>query len=47
MLVPAYNPSTREAEAGGLLQVQGQPCLYSEFQGSQGFIEETLPQKYN
>lgn len=39
MVVHAHNPSTREAEAGGLQQVQGQPCLDSEFQDSQGFVE--------
>ena len=30
MVMPTYDPSTREAEAGGLLQVQSQPDLHSE-----------------
>lgn len=34
----AYNPSTRKVEAGGLLQVGGQPSLYREFGASQDFI---------
>ena len=29
----AFNPSTREAEAGGFLWVRGQPGLKSKFQG--------------
>lgn len=29
----AFNPSTQEAEAGGLLCVRGQSGLHSEFQG--------------
>jgi hypothetical protein len=44
-----YNPSTREAEAGGFLSLQGQPGLQSEFQDSQGYTEkpclETPPPK--
>jgi hypothetical protein len=31
------SPSTGEAEAGGCLQVRGQPGLQSEFQDSQGY----------
>lgn len=32
MVTNASNPSTWEVEAGGLLQIQGQPALLSEFQ---------------
>jgi hypothetical protein len=32
-----FNPSTWEAEAGG---VQGQPGLQSKFQDSQGYLEK-------
>jgi hypothetical protein len=35
----AFNPSTREAEAGG------QPCLQSEFQDSQGYTEKPCLKK--
>ena len=38
-VVHACNPSTWEAEAGGLLS-SGQPGLQSEFQDSQGYIEK-------
>jgi hypothetical protein len=31
------NPSTQEAEAGGSLQIQGQPDFYSEFWASQTY----------
>lgn len=31
------NPSTSEAEVGGLPRIQGQPGLCSEFQASQGY----------
>ena len=34
VVVHVFNPSTREAEAGGSLSVQGQPGLQSEFQDS-------------
>ena len=35
-MVHACNPSIQEAEAGGLLQVQDQPCLGSKFLGKEG-----------
>jgi hypothetical protein len=35
----AFNPSTREAEAGGFLS-SGQTGLQSEFQDSQGYTEK-------
>jgi hypothetical protein len=38
-MVHAFNPSTREAEAGGFLS-SGQPGLQSEFQDSQGYTEK-------
>jgi hypothetical protein len=37
-----FNPSTREAEAGG---VRGQPGLQSEFQDSQGYTEKPCLEK--
>ena len=40
----AFNPSTWEAEAGGLLSL-GQPGLQSEFQDSQGYTEKPCLQK--
>jgi hypothetical protein len=36
----AFNPSTREAEAGGSLWVKTQSGLQSEFQDSQGYTEK-------
>jgi hypothetical protein len=42
MVVYAFNPSTREAEAGG---VRGQPGLQSEFQDSQGYTEKPCLKK--
>jgi hypothetical protein len=38
MVAHAFDPSTREAEAGGFLR--GQPALQSEFQDSQGYTEK-------
>jgi hypothetical protein len=38
----AFNPSTREAEAGGF---RGQPGLQSEFQDSQGYREKPCLEK--
>lgn len=38
MVAHAYNPSTGEAEAGGLPYIEGYPGLYSEHQSSQGYI---------
>lgn len=38
MVTHAWNPSTQEAEAGGLLQVRGQPGLYNEFLATRGYI---------
>jgi hypothetical protein len=40
MVALAFNPSTREAEAGGSLLDQGQPGLQSEFQDSQSYTEK-------
>ena len=40
VVVHAFSPSTREAEAGGSLRVQGQPGLHSEFQDSLGYTEK-------
>jgi hypothetical protein len=37
--------SEGEEEAGGLLQVQGQPGLQSKFQDSQGCTEKNLSQQ--
>lgn len=41
----AFKFSTWEEEAGRNLWVQGQPDLHSEYQDSQGYIIETMPQK--
>jgi hypothetical protein len=40
MMVWVFNPSTREAEAGGFLWVRSQPGLQSEYQDSQGYTEK-------
>jgi hypothetical protein len=40
----AFNPSTREAEAGGFLS-SSQPDLQSEFQDSQGYTEKRCLEK--
>jgi hypothetical protein len=40
-----FNPSTREAEAGGFLSFWGQPGLQSEFQDSQGDTEKPCLEK--
>lgn len=42
-----FDPSTREAKAGGSLWVPGQPGLQSEFQDSQGYPEKPYLQKPN
>jgi hypothetical protein len=42
----AFNPSTREAEAGGFLSSR-QPGLQSEFQDSQGYTEKPCLEKQN
>jgi hypothetical protein len=39
MLAQAFNPSTKEAEAGRFL-IRGQTGLQSEFQDSQGYAEK-------
>jgi hypothetical protein len=44
MVVHAFNPSTREAEAGGFLS-RGQSGLQSEFQDSQGYTEKPCLKK--
>jgi hypothetical protein len=42
----AFNPSTRETEAGGFLSaVQDQPGLQNEFQYSQGYTEKPCLKK--
>jgi hypothetical protein len=43
----AFNPRTREAEAGGFLSSGGQPGLQSEFQDSQGYTEKPCLEKQN
>jgi hypothetical protein len=42
--VHTFNPSTRKAEAGGSLGVQGLPGLQSKFQDNQDYTE-MLPRK--
>jgi hypothetical protein len=37
MAVHTFNTSTREAEAGESLEVEGQPGLQSKFQNTQGY----------
>jgi hypothetical protein len=44
MVAHAFNPSTREAEAGGFLS-SSQPGLQSEFQDSQGYTEKPCLEK--
>ena len=39
----AFNPSTREAEAGGFLS--SRPAVQSEFQDSQGYTEKPCLEK--
>ena len=38
VMAHTFNPSTREAEAGRVLSIQGQPGLQREFQDSQSYI---------
>jgi hypothetical protein len=45
MVTHAFNPGTWEAEAGGSLQIRGQPGLQSDFQDSQGYTEKTCVRK--
>ena len=40
-----FNSNTRETEAVRSLEVQGQPRLQSEFQGSQGYTEKLCLEK--
>lgn len=40
-------PSTWDSDAGRSLQVQGQPCLQSEFQESQEYTEKLSKTKQN
>jgi hypothetical protein len=48
MVAQAFNLSTRKAEVGGVLRVQGQPGLQSEFQDSQGYgIKPCLKTNFN
>lgn len=42
---PTFHPSIGEAEEGGSLWVQGQFCLSSKFQGSQGYIDSVSKEK--
>ena len=44
MVAHAFNPSTREAEAGGFLS-QGQPDQQSEFQDTQGYTKKPCLEK--
>lgn len=44
-MVHTYNPSTREAKVGGLLRIQGQPGLLSEFQVSLSYTEYRIKSK--
>jgi hypothetical protein len=44
MVEHAFNPSTREAEAGGF-RVRGQPGLQSELQDSQSYKEKSCLEK--
>jgi hypothetical protein len=44
MVVHAFNPSTREAEAGRFLS-SSQPGLQSELQDSQGYTEKPCLEK--
>ena len=39
------DPSGREAEAGGSLCAQGQPCLQSSFQDTQSYTEKLCLEK--
>ena len=43
MVAHAFNPSTREAEAGGFLS--SRPGLQNEFQDSQGYTEKPCLEK--
>ena len=46
MVAHAFNPSTRDPEAGGSLRVQGHPSVQVEFQDSQVcYTEKLLSQK--
>ena len=40
MILQAFNPRIQDAEAGGSLQVWGQPGLHNKFQDSQSYIIE-------
>lgn len=42
MVAHTYNPSTQEAEVGGLLQIQGQSRFHSEFQVILSYSGKTL-----
>jgi hypothetical protein len=45
VVVHAFNPSTREAEAGGFLS--SRPAWSTEFQDSQGYTEKPCLKKTN
>jgi hypothetical protein len=45
VMAHTFNPSTREAEAGRVLSIQGQPGLQREFQDSQGYLKRPCLKK--
>lgn len=42
VVVHVFNSSTEDAEAGGALQIKGQPGLHGMFQDNQGYIVKTF-----
>jgi hypothetical protein len=42
VVAQAFNSSPEDAEAGGSLQIKGQPGLQNTFQDSQGYIVKTV-----
>lgn len=43
MVAQNFDPSTQKADAGSYLGVWGQPGLYSQLQGSWGYIVSSRP----